>query len=770
MTDHQAKPARNPRHGVLKLGVVLTAAGVAAVGSATLLSAQVAPPTPVSEDQLPAGPSRDLFVSTCTSCHAVGLAIGKRRTPDEWRDTMQKMVQLGAQMSDQDFGAIHTYLASNFAPIPVAGTVAAAAPKPTAPSAAPAASYPRPEGPNQWPAYGGGDANTNFSTLTQITPKNVSKLKAAWVYHYGAGQSDNGDEGLDFRFEVTPLLVGGVMYISTPASARNPNLKASITALRPETGEVIWKYESPLNIHGRGIAYWPGDDKTAPRIFFGTDQGFIRAVDVTTGQLAPEFGRDGQIDAYVGVASEMVGESRRATFTIPNPVTIYKNLIITGARPGEAGPPAPRGDVRAWDARTGRLVWTFHTVPQPGEPNNETYNADDWRDVSGANVWSTMTLDAENGIVYAPVGDHNTNVAGSHLYASSLLALDAATGKLKWYRQIVHRDFWDFDAPTPAVLYDHVEADGKKIPAVLFTGKQGLVFLFNRLTGEPINGFEERPVPQPEPDLGAVSWPTQPFPRAPGPIARVQMTRDEIPDLAPGMKEACTKYWDDNNIVSVPLYAPRQSSKHGTVSYPSPTGGPNWGGGAYNPELGLYFINLQNRAVFRPQAKPGGGVGAFDRSVRPGGGPPRPAPGARPAPPFSFQVKPGLNLSCGATPWGELVAVDVKNQRIAWRSPLGITEALGEKGLNTGAPNLGGSIATKSGLVFIGASNDRRFRAFDAKTGKKLWETELEASAHSTPVTFMGADGKQYVVVAAAGGTSAGGPRMSDTVVAYRLP
>ncbi|HJV42613.1 PQQ-binding-like beta-propeller repeat protein [Caulobacter sp.] len=767
MTHIRPAAADHGRKRLLKFGAVLTVAGVTAVSSATLLWAQAAPGgATAGEDKLPAGPGKAAFISSCTACHSAALATSKRRTADEWRDTMKKMVGLGAQLSEQDFGAVHGYLAANFAP------VGGAAPAPVAAAAAaPAKAYDRPQGPNQWAAYGGGDANQNYSPLTQITPKNVGKLKPAWTYHYGAGRSDNGDEGLDFRFEVTPILVGGIMYFSTPASPRNPALKASITALRPETGEVIWKYESPLNIHGRGIAYWPGDEKTAPRIYFGTDQGYIRAVDVTTGQLAQGFGRDGQIDAYVGVASEIVGESRRATFTIPNPVTVYKNLIITGARPGEAGPPAPRGDVRAWDARTGRLVWSFHTVPQPGEANADTYKGDEWRDVSGANVWSTMALDAENGIVYAPVGDLNSEAAGSQFYSSSVIALDAATGKLRWFRQIVHRDFWDFDAPTPPVLYEHVAADGRKIPALLLTGKQGLLFMFNRLTGEPINGYEERPVPQPEPELAAQSWPTQPFPIAPGPLSRTQMTRDEIPDLAPGMKAACTKYWDDNNTVSVPLYAPRQSSQHATISYPSPTGGPNWGGGAYNPETGYYFINVQNRAVFRPKASPGAGVGMMNRSARPAGAaPPRPPAGQRPAPPFSFTVKPGLVLSCGATPWGELVAVDVRTQKIAWRVPLGTTEALGEKGAKTGAPNLGGGITTKSGLVFIGAANDRRLRAFDAKTGKTLWEAEMEASAHSTPITYMGADGKQYVVATAGGGTTAGGPQMSDAVVAYRLP
>ena len=721
---------------------------------------------------LPDGPGRDVFLANCSSCHVLGVITNAPRSSEEWRDTIVKMQQTGAVISPNDFETIHQYLATNFnserAAAPVAPVVAAS----SAAQDSPAQTFPRPQGPNQWSTYGGGPTNQNFSDLTQINRSNVANLQPAWTYRYGAGQSNTGDEGLDYRFEVTPLMIGGIMYVSTPAAPRNPDLKASITALRPETGEVIWRYESPLNIHGRGIAYWPGDANTAPRIIFGTDQGMVAAVDVTTGRLAEGFGRNGMIDAYVGVTSEIVGESRRASFTIPNPVLVHGNLFITGSRPGEAGPPAPRGDIRAWDATTGRLVWTFHTVPQPGEPNFDTYQDGAWREVSGANVWSSMTLDAQNGIVFAPTGDLNFNgpQAGPHLYSSSLLALDAATGRLLWHRQLVHRDLHDFDSPTPPVLIDYHKDDGTTVPAVLLTGKQGLLFIFDRLTGEPLNGFNETPVPNIAPGQEGLVWPTQPIPDAPGPVARTQMTRDEIPDLAPGMREACTRFWDENNIVGVPLFAPRQSPLHGTVSYPSSTGGPNWGGGSFNPETGMFYISVQNRVTYRPQTQSAADVGGMNRNRTPNSGAPAVPRTQRPQPPFTFALRDGVYLSCGATPWGELVAVDVNNLQIAWRVPLGDTTALGARGENTGTANLGGSITTRSGLVFVGATNDRQFRAFDARNGRELWQHPLEASAHSTPITFMGEDGKQYVVVAASGGTSAGGLEMSDTLVAFRLP
>src|SRR5829696_1172973 len=285
---------------------------------------------------------------------------------------------------------------------------------------------------DQWPNY---QHNSNFSPLTQITPANVTRLTKAWTFNYGAGSLPAGSLGLDFRFEVQPLVIDGVMYVSTPGSPRDPNVKSTVTALEPETGKVVWQYTSPRNIHGRGLAYWPGNGSVGPRLYFGTDKGYLMAVDIKTGKLAEGFGSNGEVDVYVGVVSPEVGESRRNTYTIPNPVTVFRNLLISGGRPGEAGPPQPRGDIRAWDAVTGTLVWTFHTIPQPGEPNHEDWRADSWKDRSGCNVWSTMTADPSTGTVFATTGDANRPPPGKNLYCNSLLALDGATGKLKWYHQ-----------------------------------------------------------------------------------------------------------------------------------------------------------------------------------------------------------------------------------------------------------------------------------------------------------------------------------------------
>lgn len=631
---------------------------------------------------------------------------------------------------------------------------------------------------DQWPSYGQNHGASNFSPLTQINPANVAKLKPAWTYHYGAGQSDLGDMGLDYRFEVQPLIVNGVMYFSTPTSTRVKNLKSTVTALVPETGKVLWKYEAPRNIHGRGLAYWPGDGKTGPRVYFATDKGYLMAVDIKTGKLAENFGAKGEVDAYVGVASDKVGESRRNTWTVPNPASVYKNLIITGSRPGESGPPQPRGDIRAWDATTGKLVWTFHTIPQAGEAYADTYKNGENLDRSGANTWSTMTVDDKNGILFSPVGDINGRAEGPELFSSSLLALDAATGKLKWFQQTTHKDLYDWDLPVPPVLID-VKKDGKVIPAVAQASKQGLLFIFERLTGKPVFGLEEKVSPKSD-DPDDVAWPTQPIPSKPGPIARVAMTRDDIANITPEQHRYCTDFWDANKTVNFGLYT-RPMLANGVVTFPAPNGGANWGGPSYNPSTGVFVVNVQNIGSYRQAGQAGRGFGvptpppsaaaaAIAAAAPTPPSPAAPSPGEFRQSGFQYRLDADTVLPCAPTPWGELVAVDTNKGDILWRKPLGMTETLGDKGEGTGTRNLGGNIQTASGLSFIGATNDRRFRAFDVKTGQVLWTTVLEASGHATPITYMGKNGKQYVVISASGGTAIGGKRVSDALAAFALP
>ena len=382
-----------------------------------------------------------------------------------------------------------------------------------------------------------------------------------------------------------------------------------------------------------------------------------------------------------------------------------------------------------------------------------------------------MTIDAENGTLFAPVGDLNGRAEGPELYSSSLLALDAATGQLKWFFQMTHKDLWDWDQPTPPILVDFT-ANGETVPAIALTGKQSLLFVFNRLTGEPLHEVEERPTPRSD-DPADLAWATQPFPVRPGPLARTSMTRDEIPNITPEQHAYCTSFWDQNNILVTGLYG-RPLLTRGTLSFPSTLGGPNWGGPSWNPQTGLFIVNVQNMGQYRAAGPTGRGFGV-------GAGPRPPAPAARPAPApgaapaitqtgFNYRIDANTVLPCTPTPWGDLVAVDINKGEIVWRSPLGSIPGLGSEGVDLGARNLGGNIQTAGGLVFVGASNDRQFRAYDSRTGEQLWSVELDASAHATPISYMGKDGKQYIVVVGAGGTAVGSRRMSDTLNAFVLP
>jgi quinoprotein glucose dehydrogenase len=635
-----------------------------------------------------------------------------------------------------------------------------------------------------WPNY---QHNSNFSPLTQITPENVNRLTKAWTFNYGGGTLESVPfVGLDYRFQVQPLVIDDVMYISTPASERDPNLLSTVTALEPETGRVIWQYKSPRRIHGRGLAYWKGTATTGSRLFFATDKGYLMGLDIKTGKLSAGFGNGGAVDVYVGVASPAVPDTRRDTFTVPNPVTVFKNLLITAARPGELPPPQPRGDIRAWDAATGKLVWSFHTIPWPGEPHHEDWPGDTFKDRSGCNVWSNLTADETTGLVFGATGDANRAVKGSNLYCNSLVALDAQTGKLKWFHQLVHHDAADWDMPTPPILMN-VKINGRSVPAVLQTGKLHFVYMFDRVTGKPLYEFLETPVHRSgTPD--DENSPTQPVPVKTPPTGLLGMTRANINKMTPEIEKFCTDFWDQNHLIaSGPFDRPAQNEA--MVTFGAPVGA--WGPLSYNPQLGYVFMNVTTAGTYHPAGAPvprGFGLGNPGEDGPPGGGRAGAAPGAgggRGAGggggggggggtgAFSYRLPSGKTVSCVAPPYGSLVAVDANSGDIAWSVPLGINEELaelGEVGLKSGIRNIGGSIATASGLVFIGATVDRRFRAFDAKTGKELWVTELPANGNATPITYLGKDGAQYVVIAAGGGgPAARGMAVSDAVVAFKL-
>ena len=570
-----------------------------------------------------------------------------------------------------------------------------------------------------WPYHDHDPGGTRFSPLTQITPANVANLKPAWTF-------DTGVTGI----QVTPIVVGGMMYVTAGRD---------IIALEPETGKVLWKFTAPGNSSRRGVAYWPGDATAPARLFSGAGDKMV-ALNAESGKLADGFGGGGYVDLKASVRGDVDGN-----FGLVSPPAVYKNIVITGGNNGEQSPSLGLyGDIRGWDARTGKLLWSFHTVPRAGEPGVETWEGESWKNRSGTNTWSFFTVDVERGLVYAPLGAptsdyYGADRRGKNLYGNSVVAIDANTGKLKWYQQLVHHDLWDFDVPAAPTLID-VKRGGRTIPAVAIITKMNLMFIFDRVTGDPIFGMEERPVPKSSVP-GEASWPTQPFPIKPEPIGRIAFDpAKDFNALQPEHLAYCKALWDKNAMYSNGPYTP--PGTEGTmVTFPSTIGGGNWNGVVYDPTLGLAITNVMNLGQVAKM------VQGTDRSGNAGWVRRSPWGGA-----VGRFWNPETKVPCSAPPFGELVAVNVNTGDVAWRVPIGYLPALKDKGItNTGSLSLGGGIATASGLFFIGATVDGQFRAFETKTGRQLWEAPLDAPAHSVPMTFMGKDRRQYVVVAAGG-------------------
>jgi quinoprotein glucose dehydrogenase len=598
-----------------------------------------------------------------------------------------------------------------------------------------------------WPMPGRDPGGTRYSPLKQITPANVNQLKVAWVYH----MQPAGTERLH-PSEDQPLVVGPTMYVATPYSR--------VVALDAATGREQWVFQIPEDDQAsvRGANYWPGGEGAGPAIIFGTRRGRLYSISAATGQLNADFGDHGVVDLKT---PEVMTTGKDKSYILPSPPLIYKNLVITGSGPGEGpgglnGGLGPAGDTRAWDARTGKLVWTFHSVPRPGEVGHDTWAGDSWKDRSGVNVWGYMTVDVARGILYMPFGAPNNDRVGvdrpgNNLFDSTLVAVKADTGKLLWYFQVVHHDIWDLDLETPPTLFD-VKRNGKIIPAVATVNKNALMFILDRVTGKPIYGVEERPVPKSDVP-GEQTSPTQPFPILPEPLAQNTLSRNNLYKDTPEHKAWCEQYVDSNNMLLAEVpYTPTALNRY-TVTLPGTQGGVNYYGGAYDPALGLFIANVNNlgqpmRIIRNPD-------GSYSNSG-----------------PLAGTVRfwnPSDHLPCTPTPWGQLVAVNVNTGKIAWRTTLGVTDSLPPGKQNTGRPGLGGAIVTAGGLTFIGATDDARFRAFETKTGKEIWTVKLPASAEATPITYADAKGQQYVAVVATGGFGIGAALAGDSLVVFSL-
>lgn len=604
---------------------------------------------------------------------------------------------------------------------------------------------------NDWRSWGGDPGGTRYSTLNQINTRNVKELKRSWTYHTGevATGAISTERQRIAAFEATPLDINGVLYFTTPSSRA--------IALDADTGREIWTFDPQAGTTkrkfdaSRGVAYWQDASGADRRIVYGTLDARLIELDARTGKPRPDFGDKGTVFLRPGAADKFPA----AQYELTSPPAIWHDLVICGSAVPEYPSRGPSGLVRAFNARTGKLVWTFHTVPQPGESGHDTWAPDAWQDRTGVNVWSIMSVDTERGIVFLPIGSasydfYGADRKGKSLYANCLVALDASNGRVLWYFQLVHHDVWDYDPPAQPVLAT-VKRDGESIPAVVQLTKMGFVFVLNRLTGKPLFPVEERAVPQSSVP-GEATWPTQPFPLKPPPLSRTTLTPEDLTDLTPESSRYCRDLFD--KLSNRGMFTPYGEQL--TLVLPGTLGGATWSGGSFDPNLGLLYVNANELgAIGFMKPQPDGAPERYRRSSARG---------------EYARFWDEHDWPCQKPPWGTLNAIELNTGTIVWRRPLGSVPQLEQKGIaDTGTPNIGGSIVTAGGLVFIAATTDRRFRAFDARTGRELWSAELPASGHATPMTCVGPkSGRQIVVIAAGGGGFFEGPA-SDELIAFAL-
>jgi quinoprotein glucose dehydrogenase len=597
-----------------------------------------------------------------------------------------------------------------------------------------------------WPTVGHDPGGMKHSPLTEITPANVSRLTKAWTY-------DTGDPGTGRGYSITPIVVDNVMYL--------PVLNTTIVALKADDGSEVWKFDLSAipgilpnpSAGGRGISYWPGTEQVGPRIVIATTNGFLVQLDAKTGTL---------VEAPAGLVNLATGvmEKFDSNYSTNMPPAIYRNLAIIAGRTGEQGRYGVPGDPRGIDLLTGKEVWRFHVVPYPGEEHFGTWGLNGWQDRRGPGVWVPVTVDPENDLVFFPLGNatdqnYGGGRPGENLYATTLLVLQASTGERKWHQQLTHHDIYDWDLSSPPALIVATR-DGERVPAVAQMTKQGLLFMFHRLTGEPLFGMEERPVPRFDAP-GDQAWPTQPFPIKPAGLTRDGMSRSEISKISPEAEKYCTELYD--KAVQAGPYTPYGMLP--SLVFPGSEGGGGWGGVSSDPERGLLFVNTRHLGVIAQLQPRSAVLPSFAKSKIP----------------TSYYVDE-QGYPCNEPPWSELVAVSTSTGDIVWRTPLGEYKELTARGvLNTGtASNHGSPIATASGLLFIGSTMDFGFRAFDAMTGEELWMATLDNDVVMTPLTYQGGNGKQYVAAVSSAGQSdfhipaRTGPAPNATVVAFALP
>jgi quinoprotein glucose dehydrogenase len=622
---------------------------------------------------------------------------------------------------------------------------------------------------SDWPAYGRDAGGSRYSPLSEINRENVHRLKVAWTYRTG-DVSNRVNARSTSAFQCTPILIDNTLFVSTPFNR--------VIALDPATGAERWVYDPRIdlkrNYHNqlvsRGLATWldtrvKEGQPCRRRIFAATNDARLIAIDAATGRPCEDFGLQGQIDLTPGIG---VSETDPGEYQVTSPPAVIRDLVVVGSAIGDNNRvSAPSGAVRAFDARSGRLRWSWE--PLSVEMSRAKAKKKDASFERGtANVWSIMSVDEERDLIFLPTGNTSPDYfggvrRGSDYYASSVVALRGSTGKVVWHFQTVHHDLWDYDVPAQPSLIT-IRRDGRDIPAVAVPTKVGHLFILHRETGKPLFPVEERPVPQ-----GGVAGeplsPTQPFPVLPPPLVPQRLTVEDAFGLTPEDRKACSEQIAALRTEGV--FTP--PSVQGTIVYPGDVGGMTWGGASFDPRRGLLITNV-NRAArvvwlvpreeYDPQKLRRLRTNFTFEIARQEGTP------------FAlrreFLFRPSM-VPCNQPPWGTLIAVDLATGKIRWEVPLGVTPELRSipESAKWGSLNLGGSIVTAGGLIFISAARDNIFRAFDVETGRELWKMDLPAGGHATPMTYS-ASGRQFVVIAA-GGHGRLNPRLGDYVIAYAL-
>jgi quinoprotein glucose dehydrogenase len=630
---------------------------------------------------------------------------------------------------------------------------------------------------DDWQHYGGGPGGSHYSSLAQINRGNVGDLQLAWSYRTGDIARHPEHRPLA-ALNVTPILVpkaAGQSLVLCSAMNR-------VIALDPATGRERWVHDPKIELGPvgnkflcRGVAYW--EDTAAPagttcrhRIFTGTKDLRLIALDAVTGRPCAGFGTGGTVDVRPDIYDDAPKLNEGdVQFSAP-PVTVA-DVVVIGASDNTKfwRADSPRGEVRAFDARTGALRWKFDPLPHDApDPASLGWTREALAQTGGGNVWSMMSVDPARGLLFLPTATAAPNNYGGHRpgdnrYANSVVALRATDGSVAWHFQIVHHDVWDLDLPAQPILVD-LERDGRQVPVVIQLTKQGLIFVLHRETGVPVFPVEERPVPT-DGVPGEVLSPTQPFPVRPAPVGASKYTADDAWGFTAFDRAACRQKLQSFGRAG--LYEP--PSLDGTLLIASAS---NWGGAAWDPERSLLVLPVSQAPIYLRLKRTADVTEEELNQPRMGPiGPPTPMAGT----PYAFQFGPVLSplfSPCTPPPWGELMAIDFRGDtRTAWRFTLGTLDKLMPVPLPLpfGTPLSGGPTVTAGGLVFIGASADEKFRAFDVETGARLWEVATPASALATPMTYE-VDGRQFVVVAAGGHIVTGFRNVSDYVVAYALP